>query len=503
MSEFEEVKASLLAWQEDLQKTQIGMDTFWVLFGGCLVFLMQCGFGMLEAGSVSSRNVVAIMYRNLLSTCTSAVLFFCCGWAFAFGETGNRFIGESNFFLRGLPDTTTSVTSTVYTGAKIFFQFSLCTTSATIVSGALAERTQDIAYASCWALFSSIIFPLAAHWCWSSSGWASATLSGHEGRIGMGVFDFAGATTVFVLGGFAALAGAIVLGPRKRSYRGKKISRFSKGDEAKESILFAGHNKVYQVMGIMILWAGWFGLNLASTGTLHNRGSRIAPRIAINTALAASGGGFAVIIADSVRQVINRGDKMKERTPSVAWKTYADRMHLVTEDIPDDAFAGYSLSYDLRLLCNGILCGLVSSAAGCAVIEPWASLIVSFVTGLVYTAVSKLLRVIQIDDPLDAFAIYGCSGLVSLILTAFFAKPAHVDEVYGVDFTRNGYYGIFYGGDVNQLGVQVAVGLTVAVWSFSLNLLLFLSLCKIGRLRLPDSESTSQDAKGHHVRAYH
>ena len=504
MSEFEEIKESLLLWQEELRVTQLGMDTLWIIFGSCLVFLMQCGFGMFEAGCVSSRNVVSIMYRNLMGTCISAVQFYCLGWGFAYGTDGNRFLGTNNFFMMDLPKTTSQGgTATVYTQAFVFFQFSLCTMSATIVSGALAERTQSIAYTSCSAFFSTIVFPIAAHWCWSNDGWASSKLEVHNGRIGMGVMDFSGAGTVCVLGGFAALAGAIVLGPRERQYKGKKIARFDANDTRKESILFSGHNKVFQVMGIMILWAGWFGYNLAGTGTLWNKGSRIAPRVSINTALGAAGGGFSVVVADTVIQLFHKRAKLKRKKPSRSWKMYAEHRGLqVKNDIPQNAILGYSVCYNLSNLCNGILAGLVSSTSGCAVLDPWASFVVSSIAGMVYGMSSNLIRRFHVDDPLDCFAIYGCGGLVSLLMTSLFAKPSHVTEVYGSEFTDNGYYGIVYGGNANQLGVQVVVGLTIAVWSFVLNIILFISLRKLEMLRLPENIH-SLDVAVHHAHAYH
>ena len=244
-----------------------GLDTVWVLIAAFLVFFMQAGFGMVEAGFIRAKNTCNILTKNFLDFCMASLGFFLVGYAFMFGD-GNGFIGTKGFMLAGLGDTTS--------GLPLFafwlFQAAFCGAAATIVAGGMAERMNFKAYLIYSFLISALVYPIIGHWVWGG-GWLSST----------GFMDFAGSTVVHTTGGMAALIGTIMLKPRLGKY----------GLDGKAKAI-AGHNIPLASLGVFILWFGWFGFNPGSTLGITNAGLDIA-RVAINTNMAAALGGIAAM----------------------------------------------------------------------------------------------------------------------------------------------------------------------------------------------------------------
>ena len=338
-------------------------DCFWLMFGGCLVFFMQAGFALLEAGSIRAKNTKNILIKNSLDACLGAILWWFCGYSFAFGVQGdspNKFIGGKDFF-----SALDKPASTTYY-AFWFFQWAFAATAATIVSGAVAERCTLTAYAAYTCFLTAFVYPVVVHWTWSSEGWLT------DGDIGPGLLDFAGSGVVHMTGGGAALMGAYFLGPR--------IGKFE-ADGTPVDI--PGHSSSLQCLGTFILWFGWYGFNCCSTGAWGDMVT--ATKVAVTTTLAAAAGGISALGCEVV--------------------------------------AGKNA--DLPPILNGILAGLVSITAGCNVVEPWAAFVLGLIGGVVYTISCKLLIKMQIDDPLSASPVHFFCGAWGVIGTGLFATKAN------------------------------------------------------------------------------
>ncbi|MBN2316580.1 MAG: ammonium transporter [Sedimentisphaerales bacterium] len=261
-----------LADEQGISTEQLkqSLDTVWVLIAAFLVFFMQAGFGMVEAGFIRAKNTCNILTKNFLDFCMASLGFFVVGYAFMFGS-GNGFIGTDGFFLAGLGDKTTS-------GIPVFafwlFQAAFCGAAATIVAGGMAERMKFTGYLMYSFIISALIYPIIGHWVWGG-GWLA----------GKGFFDFAGSTVVHTTGGIAALIGTIILRPREGKY----------APDGRANAI-AGHNIPLASLGVFILWFGWFGFNPGSTLGVHDGGFSIG-RVAINTNLSAALGGiFAMLM---------------------------------------------------------------------------------------------------------------------------------------------------------------------------------------------------------------
>ena len=257
----------------NLVELQQSLDTVWVLIAAFLVFFMQAGFGMVEAGFIRAKNTCNILTKNFLDFCMASLGFFLVGYALMFGN-GNGFIGTNGWMLMGLEDRV----GTVPLFAFWLFQAAFCGAAATIVAGGMAERMNFKAYLIYSFLISAIVYPIIGHWIWGG-GWLSE----------MGFADFAGSTVVHTTGGIAALIGTLMLGPRYGKY----------GVDGKPRAI-AGHNIPLASLGVFILWFGWFGFNSGSTLGVENGGLDIA-RVAINTNLAAALGGIAAMATVWVR----------------------------------------------------------------------------------------------------------------------------------------------------------------------------------------------------------
>jgi len=263
------LSTSSFAAEEELSINDLkqGVDTIWVLIGAFLVFFMQAGFGMVEAGFIRAKNTCNILTKNFLDFCMASLGFFIIGYGLMFGD-GNGFCGLSGWCLAGVSETTSGVP----TFAFWLFQAAFCGAAATIVAGGMAERMKFVAYLIYSFLISALIYPIVGHWIWGG-GWLS----------NMGFADFAGSTVVHTTGGIAALIGTIILKPRAGKY----------SIDGKANVL-AGHNIPIASLGVFILWFGWFGFNAGSTLGISNNGFDIA-RVAINTNLAAAMGGIVAM----------------------------------------------------------------------------------------------------------------------------------------------------------------------------------------------------------------
>uniref|UniRef100_A0A7S3DLT4 Ammonium transporter n=1 Tax=Palpitomonas bilix TaxID=652834 RepID=A0A7S3DLT4_9EUKA len=423
--------------------TSTSPTAFWLLLGGVLVFFMQAGFAMLEVGSVRAKNAINIALKNTIDVSLGGLAFWIMGWALAYGDAnGNGFIGGSEFFLIGQKDF-----------ALWLFQFAFAATAATIVSGAVAERTRFRSYLVYTFLITGFIYPVVVHWVWSSTGFLSAFNSnGHQ--IANGMIDFAGSGVVHMTGGVAALCGAIFVGARK--------GRFEDG----KSVPIPGHNPLLSCLGVFILWFGWYGFNAGSTLLFTGGAEVVASRAAMTTTLAAGGSLLTTLILGRI------------------------------------AFGYYDLIYAL----NGALAGLVSITAGCSVVDAYAAVLIGIIGAIVYFGASEALKKLKIDDPLEAAPIHFAAGAWGVISVGFFATPSNVAAAYG-DF--GGYnnisssVGIFYEGNGTLLGVQILGVLCIIAWSGALSSLTFFSLRMMKILRIDEEcEVSGMDRAFHGGAAY-
>ena len=333
-----------------------GLDTLWVLLGAMLVFWMQPGFALVEAGLTRSKNTANILMKNFCDFMCGSVLYWILGFSIMYGAdfgllgwSGFGFIGEDS----NIPAECTFIFQTVF-----------CATAATIVSGAMAERTKFSMYFVYSMLISAFVYPIEGHWSWGG-GWLSE----------MGFHDFAGSTVVHLCGGALALAGAIVLGPRIGKY-----------DKNGKSRAIPGHNLALCALGVFCLWVGWFGFNPCSTVAATGYANAVAmSHIFVTTNMAAATGGISAML--------------------YTW---------IIDGKPS-----------LSMLCNGVLAGLVGITAGCDCVDIWASAVIGIITSTIMCmSVSFIDKKLHIDDPVGAVSVHGVGGIVGTILTGVFVNPA-------------------------------------------------------------------------------
>ena len=336
----------------------ISLDTVWMLLAAMLVFWMQPGFALCEAGFTRSKNSVNILMKNFVDFILGSLLFFFVGFGFMFGSDGAGFIGAPNwgslsFYKSDLP-----------VEGFLIFQTVFCATSATIVSGAMAERTKFSMYLIYSAFISLLIYPVEGHWTWGG-GWLNE----------MGFHDFAGSAIVHSVGGVLALIGAIALGPRLGKYGKDKKSR-----------AIPGHNLALAALGVFILWLGWFGFNPGSQLAASGEVNRVAiSHVFLTTNLAAAAGGAATMF--------------------LTWIKYGKP--------------------SLSLMLNGILAGLVGITAGCDVVSPWGAVIIGFVCGIVLVfAIEFIDHKLHIDDPVGASSVHGVCGILGTLMTGLLATDS-------------------------------------------------------------------------------
>eukprot|EP00929_Paragymnodinium_shiwhaense_P052191 TRINITY_DN2614_c0_g1_i3.p1 TRINITY_DN2614_c0_g1~~TRINITY_DN2614_c0_g1_i3.p1 ORF type:complete len:472 (+),score=91.68 TRINITY_DN2614_c0_g1_i3:101-1516(+) len=417
------VNARLIAIEADLEAAKDNynesLDTIWMLLAALLVFFMHAGFSLLEAGCVRHKNAQNILAKNLMVICVGFLCWYVIGWPLAYGtvEDANKFVGGTQFFADGFMHDKTLF-------RNWFFQGAFCATGGTIVSGAMAERTQLKGFTIYTVLMTSIIYPFVIYWGWSGSGFLS--YGDGESIVGPSFIDFAGSGLVHLTGGVGALCGAIFVGARK--------GRFDEGVDQDE---FIGHNMPFCVLGTLALWFGWYGFNPGSTLSMHDADTAYtAGIVAVNTTLSPCVAGLVVFL---LRAVV----------------------------LPPKLL-------DVGGFCNGILAGLVSITAGCAVLKSWETIVVGFVGALVYQGASMLMQKLKIDDVVDAVAVHGACGIWGVLACGIFGNP---EEGMGGN-------GLLYGGD--QIGTQIVGVLAIILWVAAVSSLIFFPLKQAKMLRLSD-----------------
>ena len=408
------------------------MDTVWVIVTACLVLFMQAGFAMLEVGFSRMKNVGSVVAKILVNLAIAALLFWAVGFALAFG-TGNAIVGTQGWFLAVSPDQVNDVYgglswTQVPLSAKFLFQVAFCAVSLAVVWGTMLERTKFAVYVIFAVVFAGLIYPTVGHWIWGG-GWL--------GELGMQ--DFAGSTVVHLSGAMAALAGTILLGPRLGKY-----------DDDGRPVTIPGHNMPLAVLGVLILWIGWWGFNPGSTMAAT---PQIAD-IALTTNLAAAAG---VLGAMGMSYLYRR-------------------------------------NIDVGMGGNGAIAALVAITAPCAFVAPWASIVIGFVAGIVMYATLAYVDRIGVDDPLGAIAAHGMGGIWGTLSAGLFTTP---------ELAAIGKPGLFYGGGLHQLGVQ-ALGIVAAGgFVFLASLVVFATLkATIGIRVKPDQELDGLDIHEHGVYGY-
>ena len=337
------------------------IDNMFLLFCAVLVLFMQAGFAMVESGFNSAKNTVNILFKNVMDLCIGMLLYFIIGYGLMYpGDGGNGFLAFGQFGIGGL-GADTAEAGALAPQVDWLFQVAFAATAATIVSGAVAGRLKFHAYLVYSAVITAFIYPVSGYWKWGG-GWLDS----------LGFYDFAGSLVVHACGGFAALAGAIVLGPR--------IGRFTKDGKSRA---MPGHNLPIAALGVFILLVGWFGFNPGSQLAIVGKGNTDAVMlIAVNTLLAAGAGGFLAMLT--------------------TW---------VLHKKPD-----------LTMAANGILAGLVGVTANCDGVTNVEAIIIGAVAGVLVCLGVKLLDKLRIDDPVGAFPVHGLCGVWGGIATALFGN---------------------------------------------------------------------------------
>ena len=402
---------------DKIAELSTGLNTVWMLLAAMLVFFMQPGFALVEAGFTRSKNTANILMKNLVDFMVGSILFWFIGFGLMFGigdvfGTPHLFDLDamSNIIQNGLP-----------IEGFLIFQTVFCATSATIVSGAMAERTKFSMYLAYTIAISVLIYPVSGHWTWGG-GWLS---NADPDSFMMSVFgytfhDFAGSTVVHSVGGWIALVGAAILGPRLGKY----------GKDGKSKAI-PGHNLTLACLGVFILWFGWFGFNPGSQLAAAGYGDQTTiSHVFLTTNLAACTGGFLALL--------------------VSWIKYGKP--------------------SLSLTLNGILAGLVGVTAGCDLVSPMGAALIGAICGTVMIfAVEFIEHRLKIDDPVGASSVHGVCGSLGTILTGLFAVEG----------------GTFYGGGFGFLGAQIFGVIIVGGWAALMGYIIFKVLDKVHGLRVP------------------
>jgi Amt family ammonium transporter len=403
--------------------TAEGLDVFFLLFAGALVFSMQAGFAMLCAGSVRQKNVKNIMLKNLLDACGGAIGFYLIGYGVAYGDDdilGKRFLGTYKNFALAIDTATDPADPTAgYAFISFFFQWAFAATAATIVAGTVAERCKMAAYLCYSMMLTGFVYPVVVFWGWSSYGYLSAFAP--DPFLGTGAIDFAGSGIVHMTGGITALIAAVILGPR--------IGRFydADGNPLPEPKMFNAHSSALQCLGTFILWFGWYGFNPGSTLGISG-GNYTTALCAVTTTLGAASGALSCMFTQSFIDHYKTGE----------------------------------FAYDITCVMNGALGGLVAITASCSVITPWAAIIIGAVAGWVYIGADALLIALRIDDAVNAVPVHFANGMWALIATGFFARPEQISQAYSYE-DPSVAAGVFYGGG-KLLGAEICLLLFVCGW---------------------------------------
>lgn len=419
--------ADIAAIKEELQNN---INIVWTCIAAFLVFFMQAGFAMVEAGFTRAKNAVNILMKNLMDFSIGTLAFFLVGFGLMFGAT-NGFCGTSDFCVSNITGDATH-----WNWTFLIFQTVFAGTAATIVSGAMAGRTKFKSYLVYSVFICAFIYPIFGSWAWGS------LLNGNGWLEKKGFCDFAGSTVVHSIGGWLALAGAIVLGPRLGKY----------GPDGKPKAIM-GHNITLAALGVFILWFGWFGFNPGSTTV----GDGEIGRVAVTTNLAAAAGAVVAMI--------------------VSW---------ILGKKPD---ASMSL--------NGALAGLVAITAGCYTVTPFGAIMIGAIAGaLVYFSVVFIDSILKIDDPVGAVSVHGVCGAFGTLACGLF----NAEAVLGIGDANSG---LLYGGGFSQFIVQLTGVVSAFAWAFGLGFLMFMLIkMTIGLRASKEEELKGLDITEHGMEAY-
>jgi ammonium transporter, Amt family len=345
--------------EETLQGLQIGIDNMWLLVAGFMVMFMQPGFAMVEAGFTRSKNTANILMKNLMDFSIGSLLYWTIGFTLMYGESIGGIIGLPQLFFMsdGYGDNYSDY-------ADLFFQTVFCATAATIVSGAMAERTEFKAYLIFTIVISVLIYPISGHWTWGG-GWLSE----------LGFQDFAGSSIVHSVGAWVGLAGASIIGPRLGKY----------GKNGKPNAI-PGHNLVLGALGVFILWFGWFGFNPGSQLAAAGTDNAVAiGHIAVTTNLAAAAGAITAML--------------------VAWTRYKRPT--------------------LSISLNGALAGLVAITAGTNVVDPMGAVAIGIIAGFILPfSVEFFDKILKVDDPVGAISVHGVAGAFGTLAVGLFSTSS-------------------------------------------------------------------------------
>ncbi len=408
------------------------IDTLWVLLAAILVFFMNLGFAAVEAGFARAKNTVNILSKNFIVFAVSSLGFMLLGWGLMFGGD-NPFVGTENLFILG-GDTAAyadTLTSNVPFWGKFFFQLVFCGTAATIVSGAVAERIKYVSFVIFSFVLTLVIYPIVGHWVWGG-GWLAD----------LGFLDFAGDTVVHSVGGWAALAGAIILGPRIGKY----------GRDGKPKAI-PGHNMSLAVIGLFVLWLGWFGFNPGSTMSFENPSDVMHILVTTNTSA------IAAVLTSTIASWLVIGKP------------------------------------DLGMTINGCLAGLVGVTGSCAYVSIPVSLLIGAVAGVLVVFAVRFFDRVKVDDPVGATSVHLCCGIFGTICVGLFAQ----EGVTSLS-TRNG---LFYGGGFGLLGTELIGIVAVGAFVFVSSAIVWWVLKKTIGIRVsPEEELAGLDIGEHGNVAY-
>jgi len=407
--------------------TAMIIDTLWVLLAAILVFFMNLGFAAVESGMARSKNTVNILSKNFIVFAVASLGFLVLGWGLMFGGD-NPIIGTKNLFILGndLSFYQDTLTPDVPFWGKFFFQLVFCGTAATIVSGAVAERVKYISFIIFSFALTVIIYPIVGHWVWGG-GWLSS----------LGFLDFAGDTVVHSVGGWAALAGALILGPRHGKY-----------DKNGKPKAIPGHNMSLAVIGLFVLWLGWFGFNPGSTMSFQKPGDVVHILVTTNTAA------IAAVLTSTI----------------AAWK-----------------FIGKP---DLGMTINGCLAGLVAITGSCAFVSVPISLLIGAIAGVIVVFSVVLFDRIKVDDPVGATSVHLVCGVFGTLCVGLFAQK-------GVTSLSEAN-GLFFGGGFGLLGVEALGIVAVGAFVFASSALIWLVLKKTMGIRVSLKEEVEGLDIGEH-----
>jgi Amt family ammonium transporter len=426
---------------EDAVTLRVAADTFWVLVTGALVFFMNLGFGLVESGLQRQKNCVNILSKNFVVFAASCIAFYLLGWGLMFGD-GTGFIGLRGLWMAGGADNSPA-TGDAYKGvygainwtgvpllAKFFFQLVFAGTAATIVSGSVGERIKFHSFAIYSLILVGLFYPITGHWIWGG-GWLAK----------LGFYDFAGSTVVHSVGGWSALIGAIILGPR--------IGKFGKDGKVNP---IPGHSMTSVFIGLFVLWIGWFGFNPGSTMALGD--GQLIAHIFNTTNLAACAATLTSMLT--------------------AWI--------------------YLGKPDFSMMVNGCLAGLVAITAPCAWVTPGAALIIGGIGGVLVVFAVIFFDKIHVDDPVGACAVHLCNGVWGTLAVGLFATKAAPGSTLE---------GLFYGGGFALLKAQLIGIAAVGAFTVAGNIIAWKLLKATLGIRVrPEEETEGLDIGEHGQNAY-